>query len=340
MQVDQNGVHIGKDGWLFLATGSNEALRLLTDDEWFTAEDAQNWALKLRNRKTRLAALGAQYFHMWIPDKIKVYREHLNFDHCLLSVDPPAMVSDRAGQLGLTNVIVDPLPALMSQKGDRLLYWKTDTHWTYWGAYAAHQALCAALDATAPTDLSNRPIHTVTLKLDLGSKLSPPWEEDWGGAQVLRDAKLAHKNELVRFLELLNPTHAAPMLRGTSVRFENARSDCDKRRVLIFGDSFSEYRPHLLTGLLAETFREVLFVWSTAIDYGLVEKFKPQIVITEMAERFIKNAPEKNIPGDGFNLGSFVLERIVAFLNSKCSDNAGAFSWNPNYLELVESRYD
>src|ERR1700760_3659297 len=109
MLVDQNGVHIGKDGWLFLAAGSNEALRLLTDSEWFVAEDAQNWALKLAERQRRLNALGAQYFHMWVPNKIKVYREQLNFDQGLLTVDPPAMVLNRARQLGWANLIVDPL---------------------------------------------------------------------------------------------------------------------------------------------------------------------------------------------------------------------------------------
>ena len=339
MQVDQNGVHIGKDGWLFLAAGSNEALRLLTDSELFVTRDARNWALKLADRQKRLNALGAQYFHMWVPDKIKVYRDRLNFDPSILNVDPPGMVSDYAGEFGVSSVVVDPLPEMMRHKDDRLLYWKTDTHWTYWGACAAHQALCQAIGALPPADLWSRPIHYVTLALDLGSKLTPPIKEDWGGAQVLRDSKIVFKKELVRFLELLDPNHAAPMLRGTSLRLENSRLNCDKRRVLIFGDSFSEYRPHLLTGILAETFRSVLFVWATSIDYGLVERFRPDVVITEMAERFIKNLPEKNIPDDGFDLESFVLDRMVGFLNKKCAEESSPFTWNRDSLGLLENRY-
>ncbi len=339
MQVDQNGVHIGKDGWLFLAAGSNEALRLLTDTEWFVAEDAQNWALKLIERRKRLQALGARYVHMWVPDKIKVYREYLNFDDAVLRVDPAGMVFDRARQLGVEDILVDPMAEFAASKNERMLYWKTDTHWTYWGACAAHAALCKSLDAVPPADLWDRPIHSVDLALDLGSKLSPQVREDWGGAQVLRDSKTVYKNEMVKLLQLLNPAHAAPMLRGTSVQFANAGSICDERRVLLFGDSFSEYRPHLLTGLLAETFRHVLFVWSTSIDYGLVERFKPDIVITEMAERFIKTLPEKNIPLDGFDLDSFVLDRIVGFLNSECGNGYDPFSWRPDALGPIHDRY-
>ena len=205
MQADQNGVHVGKDGWLFLVAGSNEALRLLTDSEWFVREDARNWALKLADREKRLSTLGAQYFHMWVPDKIKVYQDQLNFDNGILRSDPPGMVIEFARDLGLERVIVNPLPALMACKDNQLLYWKTDTHWTYSGACAAHKTLCHAIDAVPPDDLWNRPIHSATLALDLGSKLSPPLKEDWGGAQVLRNSKVVYKNELVRLLELLNP---------------------------------------------------------------------------------------------------------------------------------------
>jgi alginate O-acetyltransferase complex protein AlgJ len=339
MKAEQNDVHIGKDGWLFLTAGSNEALRLLADSTWFAAKDAQDWALKLANRQQRLQALGTYYVHMWVPDKIKVYANQLNFDVSSLTINPPAMVYDCAKALGVESVIVDPLPAMMAHKTDRLLYWKTDTHWTYWGACAAHQSLCQAINAASPDDLWNRPVSYISLELDLGAKLTPPVKESWGGAQVLRDANVVYKNEMVKFLELLNSAHAAPMLRGTCVRFKNSSENCDKRRVLVFGDSFSEYRPHLLTGLLAETFQDLLFVWSTSIDYGLVERFRPQVVITEMAERFIKTLPEKNIPEDGFNLESMVFDRITGFLNLRCSNGAQAFAWNKDYLRTMENQY-
>ncbi len=63
LKIDENGVHIGRDGWLFLAAGSNEALRLLTDQDLFVADDACKWAAKLSERKKkRIGDLGAEYF--------------------------------------------------------------------------------------------------------------------------------------------------------------------------------------------------------------------------------------------------------------------------------------
>jgi alginate O-acetyltransferase complex protein AlgJ len=327
-----NGVHVGTDGWLFLATGSNEALRLLTDEEWFVTEDARNWSLKLSGRLERLSALKAKYVHMWIPDKIKVYHEHLGFDPEALRVDPPRMVQDCTRQMGIEGVIIDPLPALLSHKEERLLYWKTDTHWTYWGACCAYQVLCSAIGAKSLDNVWDRPIHYLELTLDLGSKLSPPIQERWGAAQILRNSDVVYKNELLRFIEILSPNLASPMLRGASIGFRNSAPTCDERRVLIFGDSFSEFRPHLLTGLLAETFREVLFVWSTALDYSLVRSFRPDLVISEMAERFIKNAPEKNLPEDGFDLDSFAFDRITHFLNHRCGGGGNLFTWSKRPL--------
>jgi hypothetical protein len=323
MQVDQNGVHVGKDGWLFLVAGSNEALRLLTDQKLFVSKDAENWALKLGERRTKLGALGSRYVHMWIPDKIKVYRDQLNFDTSVLSVDPPSMVYDAAMQTDVAGVLIDILPELLRRKTEHLLYWKTDTHWTYWGACIAYLALCEAVAAVPFEGLWDRPLHYTPLTLDLGSKLTPKIQEHWGGAQVLKDSKIIYKNELTQFLELLKPDLAAAMFRGVAVQFANSRPSCDKRRVLIFGDSFSEYRPHLLTGLLAETFRDVMFVWSAAIDYRLVAKFQADIVVTEMAERFIKTLPD-----DDFDNQVFVLDRITNFLNVRCGMGQEMFSWN------------
>src|ERR1700722_14415438 len=186
MKIDENGVHIGRDGWLFLAAGSNEALRLLTDRDLFEADDACKWAAKLSERKKRVGDLGAEYFHMWVPDKIKVYSDKLDFDATLLKVDPPRMVRECTQAFDLGETIVDPSPEFAQFKTERLLYWKTDTHWTYWGACAAYMALCRAIKVGPLGDIWDRPIHYINLALDLGSKLTPPVKEDWGGAQVLR----------------------------------------------------------------------------------------------------------------------------------------------------------
>ncbi|MDB5448376.1 MAG: hypothetical protein JWQ97_3693, partial [Phenylobacterium sp.] len=83
-------------------------------------------------------------------------------------------------------------------------------------------------------------------------------------------------------------------------------------RLMLFGDSFSEYRTHLLTGLLAETFAETAFIWSSAIDWGLVQKFKPNVLLTELAERFMEQ-----VPNDDLDLNAFASHRLEQYRKSR-----------------------
>ena len=65
--------------------------------------------------------------------------------------------------------------------------------------------------------------------------------------------------------------------------------------MLLFGDSYSSNNPHFLTGLLAETVSEVDFVWSTRIDWRHVAAVRPDILIYEIAERFMATPPRDDI---------------------------------------------
>lgn len=312
----KNGIYVGSDGWLFLADGSNDVRKLYTDPSYLSDIVVQRWQQRLLDRYQRLLNQKITYLHVWVPEKLSVYREHILDDFPLLDHSP----SHRIASPELGGFVLDLVPTFTEAKRQSQLYWKTDTHWTFAGAFTAYLEICKALYASADLDLSTRPIHYIELNLDLGSKLTPPVKEIWGSAQVLHKSKVVFKNEMVRFLELLNNRFQGNMHTGTSIRYENP-TPRDPRRVLIFGDSYSEYRPHLLSGLLAETFRSVQFVWSASIDYSLISAFKPDVVLTEMAERFITRAPE-----DDLDLTNLVHERIVDFLNRECGSGS-RFTW-------------
>lgn len=47
----------------------------------------------------------------------------------------------------------------------------------------------------------------------------------------------------------------------------------------------------MLTAMLAETYRDLHFVWSTRLDFALIERLRPQIVISQIAERFMGTLP-------------------------------------------------
>ena len=88
-------------------------------------------------------------------------------------------------------------------------------------------------------------------------------------------------------------------------RNENAPNS---QKVALFGDSYCGVDQSLLTGLVAQTFREVHFFWSNSIDYGYITETKPDIVLSELAERFVKRVPD-----DKRDLRPFAVTRHAAF---------------------------
>ena len=86
---------------------------------------------------------------------------------------------------------------------------------------------------------------------------------------------------------------------GAHVVYRNARPGIDPRRLVLFGDSYAHFTPIMLTGLLAESFAEVHFVWSANLDWAYVERVRPDILLFELAERFLAR-----LPRDDFDVGS------------------------------------
>jgi len=54
--------------------------------------------------------------------------------------------------------------------------------------------------------------------------------------------------------------------------------------------------PYMLTILLAKTLRELHVPWSTSLDWASIEGVRPDIVVTEGAERFMIPVPDDTVP--------------------------------------------
>lgn len=300
-------VIIGQDGWLFLAGGSNEVLRYYTEPGFFSDEAKAKWAGVLTDRAERCGQTGIQYLHMTAPDKITVYNDRVG-SNIIHGVLPPsrAMSEYLLGHPLAQGAWIDLAGAFDEARYTSDLYWKTDTHWSFNGASAAYRELCRVLGATVNDGIFSRESFYLDIPLDLGGKLAPPVIETFEVKRVLQDAHRSAANELVRGKEERQKENDAGLHVGSDVTFTNNWSGKDPRRVMIFGDSFCEYRPHLLTGLIAETFAETRFVWSTRVDWEEVEVFKPDVLITEIAERFMNQVPNDA----GFSLKALVAEKM------------------------------
>jgi alginate O-acetyltransferase complex protein AlgJ len=210
----------------------------------------------------------------------------------------------------LGSVVVDVLPCFNQQKGAFQLYWKTDTHWTFHGCFFAYQSLCDRLGVpTAPDIIRGKPC-TGNIVLDLGAQLNPPRLEEFATFDFLRNSRRIATNPIVNYKEKNHMENDVGLHVGSNVIFVNRDPVVDKR-VVLFGDSFSEYRAHLLTGMLAETFRELHFVWSSSLDWNYIERVRPDILLTELAERFMVR-----LPSDTFDLDTHVVSRLAPLMTS------------------------
>ncbi len=301
----KNEVMPGRDGWLFLHGGTNEVNRYYTESSFFSEEKIEEWNELLHNRKSKLQDLDIKYIHLFAPDKISVYPEYLDTQFKMTSSSPINKLFSLYNAK-LEPFVVNPLPYYNNiKKEGKLLYWKTDTHWTYYGALAAFQLILSKLNMKLPYYFSSKKLSGKELLLDLGSKLTSEPKELYETHVFTNNAKRVYANDLVKYKEESQNSDNIDFHVGSNVVFKNSHPDAIQKTVVIFGDSFSEYREHQLTGLFAETFREVHFIWSISLDYTYIEQVKPDIVVSENAERFMSG-----VPTDRFNLVKYVVNKL------------------------------
>ena len=133
------------------------------------------------------------------------------------------------------------------------------------------RVLMHACGAVPPADLDGRQRYEVTSVRDLGTKLpSRPIETALHG-KIDLNAHRVYASPLVEAYEAAG--RAVDLHVGAHVRYRNETPEADPRTVVLFGDSYAHFAPIMLSGLIAETFREVHFVWSSSIDWSFSTPF-------------------------------------------------------------------
>ncbi|MFE1601090.1 alginate O-acetyltransferase AlgX-related protein [Methylobacterium sp. ID0610] len=300
-----NAVHVGRDGWLFLVGGTNQVLRQYRATP-LAAWRLWRWRRLIERRASRAAALGLRFHQVVVPEKISIYEDRLDG----IAVDPALSPARRLGlrmarspAAGCWIDLVGPMRAARGE--DRPLYLRTDTHWTERGCQLAYAEIMRGLGATPRPDLAERPYQDTAAVLDLGQKLASRPVETARMVQYQRDASRVEANALLETFEAQG--RAMELHVGARAVFRNEGPQADPRRLVLFGDSCAHFGGFFLTGLLAESFREVHFVWSASIDWGYVERVRPHLLLVEMAERFLGRLPD-----DRFDSEAFAREKLKA----------------------------
>lgn len=288
-------IHVGRDGWLFLIGGTNGVLRQYRRSlaMWWCL---RRWKRLVEARARRAERLGIRYVHAIVPEKLSVYDDRVDG----LAYDPALSPARRlARKLDKIPGVVDLVAPLRAMRdGPVELFRRTDSHWTYDGCLIGYRLMMRACGAVPPPGIGERPRFETEGLWDLGDKLPNLPRETVTNWAVERDARRDYASPLVLAYE--EAGRAGDLHVGAHVIYRNDSPHADPRILVLFGDSYSHYAPILLTGFLSESFREMHFVWSSSIDWGYVEKVRPDVLMFEIAERFLVRVPE-----DDFDVAAF-----------------------------------
>lgn len=281
-QISEDDVAVvGFNGQMYIYRGSNDFLGQYDLDAVEIAAMAEQWAARLAERRARAEAAGARLIHVLMPEKSSV----LPADYPV-PIDGPtplyaAVAAAGAAVLGPSHI--DALPLLRSAPPEET-FTKLDSHLNASGSGRVFHAAADAL-AAEPLHIRNWEVEQVAGDLSgkfPGLKLTAaqlrPSAEEFDAAQ--------------RRVELVEERRGEGQHLNWTLHWRR-REPTDPRRVLCFCNSFFSQgqMPEHLTWWFAQTFAETRFVWNHEVLWGDVDRFKPDILVTQSIERFLTRVP-------------------------------------------------
>jgi len=261
----------GKEGFLFLDNDTNNTIAQISGNAPLSDLDLGRWRRLIRSRQVLLADMGASYKFVIAPAKEAVLAQYLP-DEISLSVNRPAVQLYESQSIRSTvKYPIEVLRQLQAQS-----YSKGDSHWTDIGGLAVFKSIVSdwieAFGLKVPEIQDyNQILEEVMGDLAVHAEVRSP--------EIVTRLKAKRENYRV----VLNNRHPN---RGNIIITENP--EVTTRPVVIFRDSFS----NTLIQYFAATFSRCVFVWNPFVDYDLVERERPFLVMNIMAERFLPIVPD------------------------------------------------
>jgi alginate O-acetyltransferase complex protein AlgJ len=270
----------GLDGWLFLGEGTNYSISQMTGVKPVATEVQSKW---IKTILMRNVALKERVLTVICPEKSCIYRDKLPRD---VKIDPGRFSQILCRRWDHT---LYALGSILPENSEHLLYSKTDTHFTDFGAFKAAQEILSRF-GLQPLD---PPAEWISIPIigDLGVVLNP---------------RHSSENTIAKNPPPMQVIDNGLRNRGRVTIYR--APEASGPRILIFGDSFSGIN---LARWIAYSASEVTFIHSGAFDYGVIQRINPDFVIGEHAERFLIDPSE-----EGRSLFSLILEKKIQNLYS------------------------
>jgi len=287
-QSPSEKVHIGKEGWYYYTQDENLEIALgtytLTPD---VLEQILYRHLAIRDK---LQAKGIDYVIILPTSKVSIYPEYLRCGSGEVRQTPADIVADYLeGHSDLK--VIRLKDALLRSKKEHQVFFKTDTHWTQPGAFAAYQEIIRKLQewgycGTRPIDVAfENAEYCGEFSGMMGLDLPPEAIENI----VILDKKAVLNPETEQYARFREAVEAAA---NQNPCYYYSNPAVEGPSVLMFGDSM--FGGWQATELLAENFPEFSYYWGTDMQENVLDAVMPDLVFYELTERYLNVFPLKN----------------------------------------------
>lgn len=274
-RIENNKAFLGSDGWLFYK--AEHSINNFQNKNLFTDSQLEKIKANIITRKELLEKQGIHYYILIAPDKNRIYGEHYYPE--IKKVAPKGRAEELISFLSDNDLnIVYPLTKMLDAKSDGTIYYRLDTHWNNYGAFVGYSELMNEIKADHPN------FKALTLS-DFNIKTRPEKGGDLLNMLNVPVAKLKMKNNSILQLHPQTP-YNYKYIKNKGRKGVKTRNDSplNNLRVFVLRDSFTT----AMEPYISETFQESEFVWTHNFNsqYENILKYKPDIVIHEMVERY------------------------------------------------------
>jgi hypothetical protein len=270
----ETNIIIGKDGFLFYPSSVQDGFLAERNLDPFSPRQLDEWQQLLERRNKFFTDHGIPFIVVIPPDKQSIYPEMMPEEFSRLG--PKTRLDQLIERLRETHSpvrLVDVRPALLEAKKYRRIYYKTDTHWNDYGAYAAYPVILDAIQTVLPgrklvaQPLSNFTSRTIRKSGDLAKYMDLYYEynEEWP--------------ELVRKVPF-------PRISAADTPYEKVVThgpDPTAPRLFMYHDSFTNF----LGQFLGPNFSTATWQWTNTLDGQEALDAKPDVVVDEFLERLM-----------------------------------------------------
>ena len=271
-------VIVGKDGWLFYnseAANDGNTIENYYGNELFDNEKKELYATSLSETNSKLKDKNIEFYALAIPNKETIYSDKLKG---ILPKNPNNLnkLDDLVKYLNdNTDLnIVYPKEALYKNRNKQDTYFKFDTHWNNYGAYIGTIELVKAIE-----------------KEYVEPKIKIEKENASGDLAKMNLTKDVLKNQEPKIIEFYDDVKYTCLDEGATL--QNCKSDkaTFDKTILFVGDSFRE----LMVQYLSKVYKNVIFVHRNNYNEDFIEKYKPDIVVYEVVERYTSSLLGSNL---------------------------------------------